>query len=94
MQQAADKVIARWPGRVQADEARLALAKVKLVQDDYAAAIPWLEAVKSSSARYSTALYLQAQTYWRLYLDESRKPTPNQPAAAATRTRPCGRSKR
>ncbi len=82
VQQAADKVIARWPGRVQADDARLALAKLKLVQDDYAAAIPWLEAVKASSARYSTALYLQAQTYWRLYLDESRQPTPNQPVAA------------
>ena len=81
VQQAADKVIARWPGRVQADDARMALAKLKLVQDDFAAAIPWLEAVKSSSPRYSTALYLQAQTYWRLYLDELRKATPNQPAA-------------
>ena len=87
VQQTADKIIARWPGRVQADDARLALAKLKLVQDNFAAAIPWLEAVKSSSQRYDTALYLEAQTYWRLYLNESRQPTPNQAAAAANKNK-------
>lgn len=58
----------RWPNRPVADDARMALAQVALVQNDYAAAEQRLSEVNKESARYGTALHVLGQVRWKQYL--------------------------
>jgi hypothetical protein len=71
----AQVLIDHWPQRSEADDARIALAKLDLMRGDYPAAIKVLEAVNAASVRYPSAQHLAAQTHWRLYLEERKKPT-------------------
>ncbi len=71
----ATALIERWPQRSEADDARIALAKLDLMRGDYQVAISLLEAVNAASVRYPSAQHLAAQTHWRLYLEERKKPT-------------------
>lgn len=69
----AKEVEARWPGKPQADDARMALAQAALVRGEVDQALAAFEAVSDRSERYPVALSLAAQTYWRRYLTEKQK---------------------
>lgn len=69
----AKEVEARWPGKPQADDARMALAQAALVRGETEQALAAFEAVSDRSERYPVALSLAAQTYWRRYLTEKQK---------------------
>lgn len=84
---AADFAIRTWPERSEADDARIALGKVELVRGDFPLAIGVFEKVNKNSDRYPLALYLAAQTHFRLYLQEKAKPADKQNAAAAAEHR-------
>lgn len=63
-----------WPDRPEADDARMARAKAKLVVEKIRDAIDVFERVNPKSARYPVALGLAGQCYWRLYVTERVKP--------------------
>lgn len=69
----ATEVETRWPGKPQADDARMALAQAALVRGEVDQALAAFEAVSERSERYPVALSLAAQTYWRRYLGEKQK---------------------
>ena len=57
-----------WPNKSVADDARMALAQVALLNNDYAAAEQRLAEVSRQSSRYATALQVQGQVRWKQYL--------------------------
>jgi len=57
-----------WPGKAEADDARMALGKVSLVERRFDEAIATFEKVDSRSERYPVALLLEATCYWQRYL--------------------------
>lgn len=63
-----DYTIQTWPNRAEADDARIALGRLKSVQNDPRGAIAAFEKVNPASDRHAQALNLTAQAHWRLYL--------------------------
>lgn len=93
VEQLATNVVQRWPTSSQADDARLTLARLKLMHNDLAAALPLLEKIGPTSEHYRAALYLTAQLYWKQHLeqpkraaDKSGQPAPALKAVAALET--------
>ncbi len=82
LQEVADFTIKSWPENSEADDARIALGKVEMVQGRLPEAIGVFEAVNPNSDRYSNALYLAAQTHFRLYLMGKQAPPDKQDTAA------------
>jgi tetratricopeptide (TPR) repeat protein len=62
-----------WPGKPPADDARMAMAQVRLFLGKIDEAIEVFEKVNPKSERYPLALYLAGRTYWQLYLTEKGK---------------------
>lgn len=62
-----------WPGRPPADDARMALAQVKLASGQVKEALDVFEKINPKSERYPLARYLAARTYWVLYSDGKRQ---------------------
>ncbi len=58
----------QWPGKPEADDARLAMGKVSLVERRYDDAIRVFEKVNPKSPRYPAALYLSGLAQWQKYL--------------------------
>jgi TolA-binding protein len=85
----ADAILRRWPQRVEADEARMALGKMALVKGDDDQALAVFEAVNSASQRYPSALHWSAVVHWRRYLHAKAQPDEKRDisAIAADRTR-------
>ncbi len=73
-----------WPGRPEADDARMARGQAKLVVNQTPEAIDIFERVNPKSARYPQAMYYAGQNYARLYLIEKSKPGGKRDAARAT----------
>ncbi len=63
-----------WPGKPEADDARMLLAQADLVQGKIEDALAAFEKIDPRSERYPNALVLAAETYWRRWLIESEKP--------------------
>ena len=84
LQEVADFTIKSWPENAEADDARIALGKVEMVQGKLAEAIGVFEVVNKNSDRYSNALYLAAQTHFRLYLTAKQAAPDKQDTAALT----------
>ena len=63
-----------WPGRPEADDARMMLAQADLVQGKIDEALAGFEKIDPRSERYPNALLLAAETYWRRRLAEMEKP--------------------
>jgi hypothetical protein len=61
-------LLKQWPQHAEADDARIAKGKLKLLQRDLKGAIEVFLGVNSASDRYPTALQFASQTYWALYL--------------------------
>lgn len=76
--------IETWPNYAEADDARIALGKLKYVQNDIPAAITALEKVNTASTRYRQAQSLRGQYHWRAYTDAKRV-NPNDEAAKQQR---------
>ena len=74
----ANFTVANWPAKPEADDARMTLGQVSLVQDKIDEALAVFEKVDRRSDRYATALELAGQTYWRRYLTEKAKPPSEQ----------------
>jgi len=72
LMEAANYTMQTWPKRAEADDARIALGRLKAVQGDVAAAMQTFEAVNPASDRYPQALQLAAQSHWKLYIDAKR----------------------
>lgn len=69
---AANYTMTTWPKRAEADDARIALGKLKAVQGDVVGAMQTFEAVNPASDRYPQALQLAAQSHWKFYVDGKR----------------------
>jgi hypothetical protein len=63
-----------WPGRPEADDARMMLAQADLVQGKIDEALAGFEKINPRSERYPNALLMAAETYWRRWLTEKEKP--------------------
>ena len=63
-----------WPGRPEADDARMMLAQADLVQGKIDEALAGFEKIDPRSERYPNALLMAAETYWRRWLTEKEKP--------------------
>jgi hypothetical protein len=63
-----------WPGRPEADDARMMLAQAGLVQGKIDEALAGFDRIDPRSERYANALLLAAETYWRRRLAELEKP--------------------
>lgn len=61
-------LLKQWPQHAEADDARIAKGKLKLLQRDLKGAIEVFLGVNPASDRYPTALQFASQTYWALYL--------------------------
>jgi tetratricopeptide (TPR) repeat protein len=73
LQAIAEHTISRWPDKAEADDARIALGQAALLRGELPAAIDVFERVNPRSQRYPAALFLAAQTHWRLYLSARTK---------------------
>lgn len=67
-----DYTIQTWPNRAEADDARIALGKVKYVQNDIPAALTALAKVNPASVRFRQAQSLSGQYHWRAYTEGKR----------------------
>lgn len=70
----ADYTMAKWPGKPEADDARMALGQASLVSGKADEALKVFESVNSKSERYARALYLIGTTYWQRYLVQKTAP--------------------
>lgn len=68
----AEYTIQTWPNRAEADDARIALGRLKMSLGDLPAAITALQKVNSASDRYAQTLNLIGQCHWRSYLIAKR----------------------
>ena len=67
-----------WPGKPEADDARMMLAQADLVQGKIDEALAGFEKIDPRSERYPNALLLAAETYFRRWLAEKEKPENSQ----------------
>jgi hypothetical protein len=63
-----------WPGKPEADDARMMLAQADLVQGKIDDALAGFEKIDPRSVRYPNALLLSAETHFRRWLAEKEKP--------------------
>ena len=60
--------IKTWPNRAEADDARIALGRLKTVQGDLPGAITAYEKVNPASDRFAQSQSLSGQSHYRIYL--------------------------
>lgn len=68
----ANSIIETWPGKPEADAARLTLGRLKIVNDQIDEAAAIFKHMNPKSEHYATALYLTGYTYWRHYRIEKK----------------------
>jgi tetratricopeptide (TPR) repeat protein len=68
-------LLKQWPQHAEADDARIAKGKLKLLQNppDFNGAIETFTSVNTASDRYPTGLQLAGQTHWVVYNNEKKK---------------------
>jgi hypothetical protein len=79
-------LLKQWPQHAEADDARIAKGKLKLLQNppDFNGAIETFTSVNPVSDRYATGLQLAGQTHWIVYNNEKKKGEAAKPAVAQT----------
>lgn len=79
-------LLKQWPQHAEADDARIAKGKLKLLQNppDYKGAIETFTSVNPVSDRYPTGLQLAGQTHWVVYNNEKKKGEAAKPEVAQT----------
>ena len=83
----ADTIVQRWPQSVEADEARMALGKMALLNGEDDRALAVFEGVNAASQRYPSALHWSAVVHWRRYLRAKTQAAEQQNAAAMSAER-------
>ncbi len=73
--EATELLLKQWPQHAEADDARIAKGKLKLLQvpSDYKGAIETFTSVNPASDRFPSALQLAGQTHWSVYVNEKKK---------------------
>ncbi|MBC7816926.1 MAG: hypothetical protein IAG10_08575 [Planctomycetaceae bacterium] len=73
--EATEMLLKQWPQHAEADDARIAKGKLKLLQNppDYKGAIETFTSVNPVSDRYPSGLQLAGQTHWIVYNNEKKK---------------------
>ena len=66
-------LLQKFPQHAEADDARIARGKLKLIQGDANGAIEIFKSVNPVSDRYPVALQLAGATHWSLYVDGKRR---------------------
>ncbi len=84
--EATELLLKQWPQHAEADDARIAKGKLKLLQapPDYKGAIETFTSVNPASDRFPTALQLAGQTHWIVYINEKKKGDAAKPDVAQT----------
>lgn len=77
-----EMLLKQFPQHAEADDARIARGKLKLIQGDAPGAVEIFKSVNPVSDRYPVALQLAGATHWSLYVDGKRRADS---AAAANR---------
>ena len=67
MEKMAKFAISNWPGKPEADDARMLLGLLYLNSNKIDDALKLFDQVNPKSDRYTRALYLSGQTYWNRY---------------------------
>lgn len=75
--EASEFLLQKFPQHAEADDARIARGKLKLLQGGADEAIKIFMTVNTVSERYPTALQLSGQTNWMQYIDGKRKADPS-----------------
>ena len=70
---ATELLLKQFPQHAEADDARIARGKLKLIQADANGAIEIFKSVNPVSDRYPVALQLAGATHWSLYVDGKRR---------------------
>ena len=71
--EASEFLLQKFPQHAEADDARIARGKLKLLQGGPEEAIKVFMSVNTISDRYPTALQLSGQTHWLQYVDGKKK---------------------
>ena len=66
-------LLKQFPQHAEADDARIARGKLKLIQGDANGAVEIFKSVNPVSDRYPVALQLAGATHWSLYVDGKRR---------------------
>ncbi len=79
-------LLKQWPQHAEADDARIAKGKLKLLQNppDFNGAIETFTSVNPVSDRYPSGLQLAGQTHWVVYNNEKKKGDAAKPGVAQT----------
>lgn len=79
-----DLLLKQWPQHAEADDARIAKGKLRLLQNppDVKGAVETFLSVNPASDRYPTALQLAGQTHWMAYGVEKKKGDAGKPDVA------------
>ena len=82
--EATELLLKQWPQHAEADDARIAKGKLKLLQNppDYNNAIATFTSVNPVSDRFPSALQLAGQTHWIVYINEKKKGDAGKPDVA------------
>ena len=72
--EATEFLLKQFPQHAEADDARIARGKLKLIQGDANGAIEIFKSVNPVSDRYPVALQLAGATHWSLYGDGKKQP--------------------
>ncbi|HZZ73749.1 MAG TPA: tetratricopeptide repeat protein [Pirellulales bacterium] len=70
----AETLIAKWPDRDEANDARSVLARVLIAKGEAPAGIALLEKIPPTSRHYGTATQMVGQIYTKAYFEERKKP--------------------
>lgn len=65
--QASESLIKAWPDKAEADFARLAILRIKIIQNKMDEAVKLLREINPKSDNYSTAFFLVSYSCWRSY---------------------------
>ncbi|MEK6258743.1 MAG: hypothetical protein AABP62_08985 [Planctomycetota bacterium] len=66
-------LLRQFPQHAEADDARIARGKLKLIQGDANSAIEIFKSVNPASDRFPVALQLAGATHWSMYVDGKRR---------------------
>ena len=72
--EATEFLLKQFPQHSEADDARIARGKLKLIQEDAKGAIEIFKSVNPASDRYPVALQLAGATNWSLYVNGKKQP--------------------
>ncbi|MGC4007441.1 MAG: hypothetical protein QM811_31685 [Pirellulales bacterium] len=68
-------ILAKWPGKEEADEARVILGQMAFEANDYSGAYGYLKDVRTESKRFASTQQLMGQMFWKRYTEDKKAGT-------------------